>query len=163
VQSNAAFATGMLIENSDMDLTPQYMPLLAVLQPLFAVPDGAPHARLSARDNAAGAVARMISKNADALPLAQVLPVLFGALPLRNDLLENTPVFRAVFTLFKTRPAAVAPFLDGLLRVFAHVLDPNGREDQVGDETRAELIALVAAINAEKPEAVAAAGLSAFC
>ncbi|KAI0033386.1 armadillo-type protein [Vararia minispora EC-137] len=161
VQSNAAFATGLLVEHSEMDLAPQYMPVLGALHPLFEVPEGASPAKFNARDNAAGAVSRLIVKNAGALPLEQVLPVLFSALPLRNDFLENTPVFRAIFHLFKANPAVLAPFLDGLLGVFAHVLDPS-RPEQVGEETRAELIRLIGAINAEKPIAVQAAGLGAF-
>ena len=48
-----------------------------------------------------------------------------------------------------------------LLSVFAHVLDPSV-DEQVTDETRQELIRLVQAINQEKPDAVQAAGLSAF-
>ena len=138
------------------------MPILGKLKPLFdVVPTTSPSARLSAKDNAAGAVGRMIVKNTGALPLDQVLPVFIGALPLRNDLLENRPVFRAIFHLFQTNGAALVPYIDALLQVFAHVLDPSV-DEQVTDETRQELIRLVQAINQEKPDAVRAAGLSAF-
>ncbi|KAA1475582.1 ARM repeat-containing protein [Dentipellis sp. KUC8613] len=161
VQSNAAFAAGLLVENSDQDLSPQYIPLLGALRPMFDVPADAPSARLNARDNAAGAVARLILRNTAAVPLDQVLPVLIGGLPLRNDFLENRPVFRAIFHLFRTNPAVLHPYIDQLLPVFAHVLDPNGA-DQVGDEIRAELIQLVGALSQENPAKVQAAGLLAF-
>ncbi|OBZ65245.1 putative importin subunit beta-4 [Grifola frondosa] len=104
VQCNAAFASGLLVEHSEVDLSPQFIHLLAALRPLFVVAHDAPTAKLNARDNAVGAVARMIVKNTAALPLDQVLPVFFEALPLKNDFLENRPVFRAVFHLFKTNP-----------------------------------------------------------
>jgi hypothetical protein len=161
VQSNAAFATGLLVEHSRQDLSPQYITLLGALQPLFDLPADAPAPRLNARDNACGAVARLILRNAGAVPLPQVLPVLFGSLPLRNDLLENRPVFRAVLYLFQTQPEVLSPYLDGLLRVFEHVLDPGG-PDQVGDEVRASLIELIGALNSQSPEKIQQAGLGAF-
>ena len=57
-------------------------------------------------DNACGAVARMVIRHGAeakaALPLAEVLPALLGALPLRDDLSENLvrplPIFRTSIT-----------------------------------------------------------------
>lgn len=73
VKSNGAFASGMLVEHSDTDLSSQYMHLLAVLRPLFELPGEGPlAAQCNSRDNAAGAVARMICKNTGAVPLDQV-------------------------------------------------------------------------------------------
>jgi len=161
VQSNAAFAAGLLVEHSEIDLSPQYLPLLAALRPLFNVAPDAPTATANARDNAAGAVARLIIRNTSAVPLDQVLPVFIENLPLKHDFLENRPVFRAMFHLFRTNAASLHPHMDRLLAVFAHVLDPNG-PDQVGDEIRAELIALVSALNAENPAKVQAAGLAIY-
>ena len=37
VQSNAAFATGLLVEHSTVDLAPQYLHLLSALRPFFTV------------------------------------------------------------------------------------------------------------------------------
>ncbi|RDX41000.1 ARM repeat-containing protein [Polyporus arcularius HHB13444] len=161
VQCNAAFACGLLIEHSDVDLSPQYLQILAALRPMFVVAPDSPSAKFNARDNAVGAVARMLVKNTAAIPLDQVLPVFIDALPLRNDYLENRPVFRAIFHLFKTQPAVLHPYLDKLLHVFAFVLDPTS-EDQIGDEIRAELIGLIGLLNREEPAKVQAAGLSAF-
>ena len=158
VQCNAAFASGLLIEHSDMDLSPQYLQILTALCPIFVVAPDAPAAKFNARDNAVGAVVRMIVA---AVPLDQVLPVFFDALQLRNGYLENRPVFRAIFHLFKTQPAVLHPHLDKLLHVFAFVLDPTG-PDMVGDEVRVELISLVGMLNREEPAKVQAAGLTAF-
>lgn len=161
VLSNAAFAIGLLVEYSNMDLSSHYLQLLGALRPLFDVPPNPPAARLNAKDNAAGAVGRLILRNSAALPLDQVLPVFIGALPLKNDYLENRPVFRALFHLFKTNGVILYPFMDQLLSVFAQVLDPS-LPDQVGDEIRAELIQLIALINREEPAKVQAAGLGPF-
>ncbi len=113
------------------------------------------------RGNASGAVCRMILKNTSAVPLDQVLPVLVASLPLKNDYLENRPVFRAIFHLFHTQAAVWTPYLDSLLAVFFTVLDPN-QPDQVGDDIREELLALISVLNAEIPDKVQAAGLGPF-
>ncbi|TFK29742.1 importin beta-4 subunit [Coprinopsis marcescibilis] len=161
VLSNAAFAIGLLVEYSDADLSQQYIPILASLRPLFEVDESAPAARLNAKDNAAGAVARLIVKNTTVLPLDQMMPIFLSALPLKTDLLENRPVFRAFFHLFRNHGAAVVAFIEPILSVFAYVLDPNHPE-QIGDEIRGELISLIAAINAEASDKVHAAGLSVY-
>ncbi|KIM83108.1 hypothetical protein PILCRDRAFT_450443 [Piloderma croceum F 1598] len=161
VQSNAAFASGLLVEYSEVDLSPQYLHLLAALRPLFVLPPNASAAKGNARDNAAGAVARLIIRNTAAVPLDQVLPVFIETLPLKNDYLENRPVFRALFQLFRAYPQTLYPYMDKLLHVFAHVLDPSAPE-QIGDETRAELIALIGALNGEDSAKVQAAGLAPF-
>ncbi|KAG6891210.1 hypothetical protein C0995_008462 [Termitomyces sp. Mi166 len=159
VQSNAAFAVGQLVENTQDDLAPQYLHILGALRPLFNVTPDSPAAKLNAKDNAAGAVGRLIVRNTSAVPLEQVLPIFIDALPLKNDYLENRPVFRAIFHLFQTNGAALYPFLDRLLQVFAHVLDPS-HADQVGDDIRNDLIQLIVAINGEDPAKVQASGLA---
>jgi importin-4 len=161
VLSDAAFALGLLVENSQADLTHQYLQLLGALRPIFDVTPDSPAVKLNAKDNAAGAVGRLIVRNTAAIPLDQVLPVFIGALPLKNDYLENRPVFRALFHLFRTNGAALYPFMDRLLPVFTHVLDSPG-EEQVTEEIRTELIHLIALINQEVPEKVQAAGLGKY-
>ncbi|KAI0782615.1 ARM repeat-containing protein [Abortiporus biennis] len=161
VQTNAAFASGLLVEHSDMDLSAQYLHLLTALRPMFTVEADAPAARFNARDNAVGAVARLIVKNTAAVPLDSVLPIFFDALPLKNDYLENRPVFRAIFHLFNTNAQVLQPYMDRILSVFAFVLDPSGPE-MVGDEIRAELIRLIALLNQADPAKIQAAGLSIF-
>jgi importin-4 len=146
------------VENSDLDLSSQYITLLGALRPMFDVAPDASAAKLNARDNAAGAVSRLIIKNVSAVPLDQVLPVIMASLPLRNDFLENRPVFRAIFHLFKVQPTVLAPHIDHLLSVFSHVLDPSG-PDQLGDEVRAELLQLIAMLNTQVPAKVQAANL----
>jgi importin-4 len=161
VQSNAAFATGQLVENSEVDLSQQYLHLLGALQPLFATAPESSPPQLNAKDNAAGAVGRMIIRNASAVPLDKVLPIFVDALPLKNDYLENRPIFHAIFQLFQTNGQALYPYLDKLLLVFSHVLDPSG-PDQLTDEIRAQLIQLIGAINSEYPAQVQAAGLAVY-
>jgi importin-4 len=72
VYSNGAFAAGLLVENSDHDLSSQYLNILSALQPRFIVADEAPQTKFNARDNAVGAVCRLVLKNTSAVPLDQV-------------------------------------------------------------------------------------------
>lgn len=161
VQTNAAFASGLLVEHSQLDLSAQYIHLLAAFRPLFAIPADAPPTQINARDNAVGAVSRIIYKNTAAVPLDQVLPVIFSAVPLTQDHLENRPLFRTIFHLFKTQPQVLHPYLDQVVSLFAYVLDPSA-PDQIGDEVRAELIPLLGVLYREVPEKINAAGLTPF-
>lgn len=88
VRSNAAYALGVLVYNSTADLSSHYLNILGALQPLFD-PANTTDDGNQARDNACGAVARLILKNAAALPLDRVAPVLLAALPIATDYVEN--------------------------------------------------------------------------
>jgi hypothetical protein len=161
VVSNACFAVGVVIEHSEVDLSGQYPALLAQLRDLFAVSPNADSSKLSARDNAAGAVACMIIRNSAAVPLDQVLPVLLGVMPLQSDPLENKTVFRAFLTLFHTNPAPLMAYIDQVLGLIARVLDP-GAEDVIGDEVRAGLVEVVKRLYLQDPARISATGLTPF-
>ncbi|KAG8813485.1 hypothetical protein FRC18_002442, partial [Serendipita sp. 400] len=162
VRSNAAFALGVLVENSDIVWTKEdFEGFLFRLRPYFQVGEGGSKADFNARDNAAGAVSRMILTNASLVPLESVLPVLFGALPLQHDPLENRPLFRAIFALFTLNPNYILTYIDTLLPVFTRVLDPNA-PDEIGDENRAGLIALLGQINALLPGKLQSSPLAPF-
>ena len=149
VYSNAAFGVGLLVEHSAQDLSLQYSLLLSALLPLFEIAPGSPPSKMTARDNAAGAVGRIIVRNTTAVPLEQVLPIFIGALPLTNDFLGNRPVFRALFHLFRVHPTALTLYIEKLLSVFGHVLDPS-LPDQLGTESRSELVTLMASVRLSK-------------
>nr|TKR97801.1 importin beta-2 subunit family protein [Populus alba] len=72
-----------------------YGDTLRGLFPLFgeSEPDDA------VRDNAAGAVARMIMAHPQSVPLNQVLPVFLKVLPLKEDREESMAVYSCVYTL----------------------------------------------------------------
>ena len=169
-----------MIEQTEADLSSSYLPILGSLRPFFVVAAGSSDATFNARDNAAGAVARIILKNHTAVPLdqaswftsslpifinclilLQVLPILVGALPLRNDFIENKTVFASIFHLFRVTPGAISAFLDKLFPVFQYVLDPSSG-DQIEENTRAELLQLISALNQQMPDRVAAAGLQRY-
>ncbi|TPX62738.1 hypothetical protein SpCBS45565_g06960 [Spizellomyces sp. 'palustris'] len=137
VRSNAAFGVGVLLEQSETDLTSFYPQILQLLRPLFEIQDGIPNMA----DNAAGAVCRMIVRNPSAVPLDQVLPVVMQHLPLKKDFEENEPVFRCVLQLLQNNNSYLLANMSALLNVFAQVLSPP--ENQLKDATRAEIIGLL--------------------
>ncbi|KAI5478132.1 hypothetical protein MNV49_005396 [Pseudohyphozyma bogoriensis] len=167
VQSNAAFAIGSLIYHSQANLLSQYLTVLGALHPLFAPAEAGSTRKDNACDNACGAVARMILRDASAVPLDQVLPVFIQALPLKRDFAESEKTFDALFSLFRSQNAIVLANLDHLLVVFAKALAsegiyPGDEGAQLTLETRTQLVELVKAVNASHPDKIAAAGLSAF-
>ncbi|KAJ2801227.1 hypothetical protein H4R20_003759 [Coemansia guatemalensis] len=104
LRSNAAFGVGAFIESATVDASAYFNDVLKALYPLFGI-DGNPN---NVKDNAAGCVARLILENADAVPLADVLPVWISALPIRGDHLEDIPVYDAICHLFRNKRAEVS-------------------------------------------------------
>lgn len=96
-KSNAAYATGQLIYNSTDSATymPSYTDILTKLEPMLSID----HARI--KDNATGCVCRMITSHPERMPIADVLPVLVGLLPLKEDFEENPPVYECIYKLCK--------------------------------------------------------------
>lgn len=73
--------------------SPLALPVQA-LHPLFAETEDN-----GVRDNACGAVSRMLTSCAAALPLERVVPVLLESLPLREDFDEAKAVYGALVGL----------------------------------------------------------------
>ena len=51
------------------------------------------------RDNAAGAVAKIIMDHQNSVPLYRVLPILLKATPLKKDYEESIPVYNCIYNL----------------------------------------------------------------
>jgi len=160
VRSNSAFAAGVLIENTDADLTQHFPSLLTALQPYFAKSEDEADDLKTARDNACGCLARMILKSPEAVPLDQGLPILFGALPLENDYAEWVPVLLCLVQLVQAQNAAAVQHLDTILQLFHHVLATD--EDMLGGPLRGQIVAFVSQLNTQVPDKVRAAGLAGF-
>ena len=160
MRSNSAFAAGVLIENTDADLTQHFPSLLTALQPYFAKSEDEADDLKTARDNACGCLARMILKSPEAVPLDQGLPILFGALPLENDYAEWVPVLLCLVQLVQAQNAAAVQHLDTILQLFHHVLATD--EDMLGGPLRGQIVAFVSQLNTQVPDKVRAAGLAGF-
>jgi len=117
-RQNGAYCAGVLAANCTAAMQPYFGPLLQALQPLFSEEEEA-----GARDNAAGAVARMLAAAPGALPLEAILPVLLGALPLREDMEEGATVYGALCALLLGDQATrVAPLVPRILHILGEAL-----------------------------------------
>ncbi|KAK9824669.1 hypothetical protein WJX72_012191 [[Myrmecia] bisecta] len=128
-QRNAAFCVGMLFQHAAPTVAAHYPQLLQALHPLFSE-DADP----GVRDNAAGAVGRLIIALGAQLPLEQILPVLLGALPLTADADEADAVYGALCTLTTTAELAhrLVPFLPATMQAFgAVVLQADVKEEMM--------------------------------
>ncbi|ROV89720.1 hypothetical protein VMCG_10335 [Cytospora schulzeri] len=145
-KSNAAYATGQLIYNSTDANTylPSYTDILAKLEPMLSID----HARI--KDNATGCVCRMIISHPDRVPIADVLPVLVGLLPLKEDFEENTPVYECLYKLYEANESTVQSLTSKLIGVFEKVLSPP--EAQLQDETRQLVQRIVQSLFKAKPD-----------
>ncbi|KAK6252202.1 hypothetical protein QUC31_013922 [Theobroma cacao] len=95
-----------------------YTDILRGLYPLFgdSEPDDA------VRDNAAGAVARMIMVHPQSIPLNQVLPVFLRVLPLKEDHEESMAVYNCVSMLVLSSNPQILSLVPELVNIFAQVL-----------------------------------------
>ncbi|XP_076920880.1 uncharacterized protein LOC143582105 [Bidens hawaiensis] len=114
---NAAFCVGELCKNGGASSLKYFGDVLRGLYPLFgeSEPDDA------VKDNAAGAVARMIMAHPESVPLNQVLPVFVKGLPLKEDHEESMPVYSCVCNLVLSSNPQIAPLVPDLVNVFAQV------------------------------------------
>ncbi|GAA97754.1 uncharacterized protein L969DRAFT_277116 [Mixia osmundae IAM 14324] len=162
LRSNAAYAIGCLVLHSRADLSAAYSIILQRLQPLFQLDDMSADAN-QARDNASGSVARLILKNAAALPMDQVLPVLFSAMPLREDFRENEKLFEAFQMLVQTQNPALTPHISQLLQIISQVLSAQetASEDEkpLTQEGYTRVVEIVRRLPAQQAQA---AGLGAL-
>ena len=137
VKSNAAYATGMLVENSEKttEIKGAYSSILAKLEPLLQSDDP------QLLDNSAGCVARMISKHPDTIPIADVLPALVNLLPLKEDYEENTPVWGMIVELYKSGNGTVQELTPRIVPALEKTLDEP--EEQLNEETKGKVAQLV--------------------
>ncbi|XP_071729841.1 probable importin subunit beta-4 [Rutidosis leptorrhynchoides] len=114
---NAAFSAGEFCKNGGISSLKYFGDVLRGLYPLFGEtePDDA------VRDNAAGAVARMIMAHQESVPLNQVLPVFVKVLPLKEDHEESMPVYSCICSLVLSSNPQIAPLVPDLVNVFAQV------------------------------------------
>nr|ATG70913.1 ARM repeat superfamily protein [Juniperus phoenicea] len=124
---NAAFCAGELCKNGGEAALKYYNDVLCALHPLF----GDLETDDAVRDNAAGAVARLIMAQPHAVPLNQVLPVFLKALPLKDDLEESLAVYGCLCNLIMSSKPEILSLIPQVVQIFAQVVASPAESSQV--------------------------------
>lgn len=125
VRRNSAFCLAQLLESTGTAMSQYFLHMLQWLHPICVRDKSALGSEGGADiDNAISAVARMIKMAPEVVPLAQVLPVLLGALPMRGDVSEGPFVYQTLATLvLKQEPTATG---DCLLPIISACIEVCG-------------------------------------
>ena len=144
-KSNAAFAIGLLQEKSlsEPEILKAFPTILSKLEPMLQTSES------RMMDNAAGCVSRMIMRHQSHVPVKMVLPALVELLPLKEDYEENEPVWGMIVQLYSAGEETVLGLTPQLLPVLNEVLSPP--EEQLKDNTRAQLVEMVRYIHGKYP------------
>jgi importin-4 len=125
VRRNSAYCIGVLVQATGLALAPRFPFILQALHPLCtrAADKMASDTGGADVDNALSSVARIIMiGGADLIPLAQVLPVMLAALPLRSDTSEGPNIYGCLIDLvIKGDPSSIS-LLPLILNKFGEVL-----------------------------------------
>mmetsp|Transcript_21294 Transcript_21294/g.23133 ORF Transcript_21294/g.23133 Transcript_21294/m.23133 type:complete len:1129 (+) Transcript_21294:26-3412(+) len=134
LRHNAAYCVGLLIENSGDVLVPHYIDILQWLYPVCVRGKNEVEESIGSSDvdNALSAVAKMILVAPEKVPIPQVLPVLFSALPL-NDSHESLPVFKAIFKLLEMNDTTILSMISEVVKALGDNFHP---ESEVPEETK---------------------------
>lgn len=130
VKRNAAFCAGVCCEGLGEAVGAQYPQLLQAVSPLFGIDATLGDSSAAAIDNAAAAVSRMIMASPGNVPMAQVLPALLNALPLKNDMTENETIYKCLLGLLQmNQPDAIANKAE-LRRIFTEATAEGSKVDE---------------------------------
>lgn len=124
---NAAFCAGEICKNGGAAALKYYGDILRSLHNLFSNSESDD----AVRDNAAGAIARMIMVQPQSIPLNQVLPVFIKALPLKEDHEESMTVYGCVCSLLLSSHPQILPLVPDVIHVFAQVVVSPDESDEV--------------------------------
>ncbi|WVZ56341.1 hypothetical protein U9M48_006889 [Paspalum notatum var. saurae] len=123
---NAAFCAGEICKNGGAAALKYYGDILRSLHNMFGNESDD-----AVRDNAAGAIARMIMVQPQSIPLNQVLPVFIKALPLKEDREESMTVYGCICSLLLSSHSQILPLVPDVIHVFAQVVVSPDESDEV--------------------------------
>lgn len=144
VKRNAAFCIGVGCEGLGESVASQYGAMLQALSPLFSVDVTDGDTAAACVDNASAAVARMIKTSPSHVPMAQVLPALLKALPLKSDMTENETVYSCLFGLLQQKQPDLLANKQELSRVFA---EAGSEASKVDEELKEKLKLALQSLN----------------
>ncbi|KAI9184020.1 hypothetical protein H9P43_003073 [Blastocladiella emersonii ATCC 22665] len=160
VRSNGAYGLGLVAEHTAAAYDARAF--LALLAPRAAASD-----LEQERDNACGAMARILARNDQWTTLADVIPgALLANLPLRADFEENKPVAALLARIQQAAAAGAAPaatelvsaYAPQLVAIVAHYVHPE-HANETTVEARNELVAALHALGSSPLQATVQAAM----
>lgn len=132
VRRNSAYCLGIMCQRSPEKMSASVLQVLQWLYPLCVRPTDEILTDVGGADsdNALGAVSRMIM-NCPGVPLGQVLPVMFNALPLRSDFGEGQTVYECFSHLLRNNDEAIYTLLPRVLVLLTDALKEDSRYNDV--------------------------------
>jgi len=126
---------------------PFTMQVLQGLQPLLKEDE-----QEEVRDNALGAIARIIRGNPAAVPTAELVGLLAEHLPLTGDEDENGEVVTCLLFVYRATPEALNPFLGKIVSAFVEMLAEEDRAKVLSDDLKVEMLAFISHLAREFAE-----------
>lgn len=118
-RSNAVFCSGIIMQNAAVNGTCYHLQVMDAICPSLRMGPSADPLLGQLRDNAAGAVARMMAVPGSPLPLDTVLPLWMAALPLQTDFEEYAPVLNALALLLVQQQQRLTTFMPRVMETIA--------------------------------------------
>jgi importin-4 len=155
VRRNASYALGVLCQRSPVKMSASCLQVLQWLYPLCIRSTDVVLTDVGGADsdNALGAVARMIM-NCEGVPLAQVIPVLLNAMPIRSDFGEGQTVYDCITWLLRRDEETIYSLIPQVLVLLTDVLKDDSRYN---DLTKVCVIQTIKFLGSEKHDVMVAA------
>lgn len=147
VKRNSAFCCGVFCLHCPQQMEPFVLQVLQGLQPLLAEDEEA-----EVRDNAIGAIARIIRGNQASVPTAQLVGLLADHLPLTGDVDENVEVVACLLSVHRATPEALNPFLGKIVSGFVALLAESDSAKALSDQSKQEMTAFIGHLAREYAE-----------
>jgi hypothetical protein len=146
VKRNSAFCAGVSCEHLKDKVANDFQSILQVMGPIFSMTGNESESAAACVDNAGAAVARMIMASPTHVPLSQVLPVFFRALPLKTDMTENDTVYTCLFGLLQMNHPDMLANASEVKRIFGEACQESSKVD---DEMKTKLQQALQTLNAQ--------------
>lgn len=145
---NAAFCLGILVEVAGRAFVPRYLQFLQWLHPVCVRKEAEEEEEDVGGadvDNALSTVAKMILVASDAVPLNQVLPVMFAALPIKEDFTESITVFKAFLSLIDKKDPVILGMVNELVPLLIESFEQDSEIPEQARNYAAQALAILAA------------------
>lgn len=142
VKSNSAYGVGVLIENSNQDLSGIYQNVLELLFYLLSKAGKTVEDDEEAKDvvdrsyaNACGCVARMYLKQPQSIPTNHVVPAMLERLPLETAFEENDVIFNMIIKLYEVQDSTIEAETARIIKVFSEVFVKDAKRVKLAEES----------------------------